>query len=83
MEQRVTRWNGEGPEGTDRFKERRELKELRGTRWNGEAQDGTGGAQDGTEEHKLELMVTRWNGEGPEGTEGLEVTERARRNGWT
>ena len=52
MERRVTRWNGEGPEGTERLKERKDLKELREARWNGRAQDET-------EEHKLERWTTR------------------------
>ena len=62
MKRRETRWNGEGPEGTERLDGAERLKgmdrdqmERRGIRWNR-------GAQDGTEGDQIELRWTRRNG---------------------
>ena len=42
MERRVSRWNGKGPEGTERLEgTERDQMERRGIRWNGGAQYGT------------------------------------------
>ena len=50
MEWRLTRWNGEEPDGTERDQMGR-----RGTRWNGDGLDGT-------ERNQMERKGTRLSG---------------------